>query len=182
MERGCHFLPFDQPFLISEKLLRASLERLLEMIEHPDYQAHLKRGVVKEFETLLSIAKSRIDLASPWLSREVIEHLLKVHREKGLKIRVLTAKDLNNEIQARSLEMLAYISRNNPGFQTRTIEGLHAKGMLVDDIILLHGSFNFTISGLSSNIENVALTFDIRHVQEFKEKFDKLWNNAEHLI
>jgi hypothetical protein len=182
MERGCHFLPFDQPFLISEKLLRASLDKLLEMIEHPDYQAHLKRGVVKEFETLLSIAKSKIDLASPWLSREVVEHLLKVHREKGLKIRVLTAKDPNNEMQARSLEMLAHISRNNPGFQTRTIEGLHAKGMLVDGIILLHGSFNFTISGLSSNIESVALTFDIRHVQEFKEKFDKLWNNAEHLI
>jgi phosphatidylserine/phosphatidylglycerophosphate/cardiolipin synthase-like enzyme len=151
------------------------------MIEHPDYQAHLKRGVVKEFETLLSIAKSRIDLASPWLSREVIEHLFKVHREKGLKIRVLTAKDPNNEIQTRSLEMLAHISRINPNFQARIIKGLHAKGMLVDDIILLHGSFNFTISGLSSNIESVALTFNVRHVQEFKEKFNRLWSNAEQL-
>jgi|GEM_PF-1132292 len=183
MERGCNFLPFDQPFLVSERLLRAALENILIMIKHPISFSPLKTGIRKNFEMLLSAARTKIDLVSPWISLEIIEDLLRLHREKHLKIRILTKIDPNNEMQIRSIERLTYLSKNySPGFQTRVIEELHAKGMLVDDIMLLCGSFNFTISGLSTNVENVSLDFSLKGTKDFKIEFDELWRKAKPLV
>jgi hypothetical protein len=55
------------------------------MIEHPDYQAHLKRGVVKEFETLLSIAKSRIDLGQSLAFQRSSRAFIEGTSRKGFK-------------------------------------------------------------------------------------------------
>jgi DNA-directed RNA polymerase subunit L len=183
MERGCNFLPFDQPFLVSEKLLKAALEKILDSIEKPTVSFPLKRGISEEFEALLSIAKLKIDLVSPWISPEIIEKIFRVFREKHLKIRILTKADLNNEIQTKSIEKLVQLSRDySPNFQAKIINDLHAKGMLVDNVVLLHGSFNFTLTGMCANIENVIIDFNLQGISEFKKRFDELWEEASSLI
>jgi len=90
--------------------------------------------------------------------------------------------DPDNEMQARSIERLTQASKGySPGFQAKVIDELHAKGMLVDDIMLLHGSFNFTISGLNANVENVTVDFSLRGAKKFKKEFDELWRKAKPL-
>ncbi|MCD6154743.1 MAG: hypothetical protein J7J22_03075 [Candidatus Verstraetearchaeota archaeon] len=182
MERRCNFLPFDQPFLVSERLLRAALEIISTMMRRPVSLAPLKKGIRKEFEGLLSAARSKIDLVSPWISPEIVEDLLKLYLERHLKVRIVTKIDPDNETQVRSIERLTQASKDySPGFQAKVIDELHAKGMLVDDIMLLYGSFNFTISGLNANVENVTVDFSLRGAKKFKEEFDELWRRAKPL-
>jgi len=182
MERGCNFLPFDQPFLVSERLLRSALEIISTMMRRPVSFSPLKRGVRKEFEGLLSAARSKIDLVSPWISPEIIEDLLRLYLERHLKVRIVTKIDPDNETQVRSIERLTQASKDySPGFQAKVIDELHAKGMLVDDIMLLYGSFNFTISGLNANVENVTVDFSLRGAKKFREEFDELWRRAKPL-
>jgi phosphatidylserine/phosphatidylglycerophosphate/cardiolipin synthase-like enzyme len=182
LERGCNFLPFDQPFLVSERLSRVALEKISDMIRNPVNPSHLRRGVRKEFENILSVAKDEIDLVSPWISPEVVDSLLKRSYEKHLRVRILTTADTTNKIQAQSLEKLVHATKENPRmFQVRTMEELHAKGMLVDNIILLYGSFNFTTSGLDVNIENVVLDFSINGTKKFQSTFEELWEKAKPL-
>ena len=183
LERECSFLPFDQPFLVSERLSRAALERISDMLKHPISSYPLKKGVRKEFESLLSMARDEIDLVSPWISPEIIESLLKLCHERHLKIRIITTPDFTNKVQAQSLEkLIEAVKRFSPSFQARAMEELHAKGMLVDNIILLHGSFNFTTSGLDANIENVILDFSSEGTKKFQKEFDELWEKARPLF
>jgi len=182
MERGCNFLPFDQPFLVSEKLLRMALEKIADMIEQPISLFPLKRGIRKEFEDLLSAARSKIDLVSPWISPEIVEDLLQMCLKRHLEVRIVTKIDPNNETQVRSIEKLTQVSKKYaPSFQAKVIDELHAKGMLVDDVMLLYGSFNFTISGLEENVENITVDFSLQGAKKFKEEFNELWKRAKPL-
>ena len=182
LERGCNFLPFDQPFLVSEKLLRNSLDILCSMLRNPISFSPLKRGVKKEFDTFISVAQNKIDLLSPWISPEIVEILTEAQVKKKLKIRLITTEDPYNEIQVKSLKQIEFAcKRYDPNFQARIVDKLHAKGMLVDDIMLLHGSFNFTLTGLNANVENVTMDFSITGAMKFKTEFEDLWKKGKPL-
>jgi len=182
MERGCNFLPFDQPFLVSERLTSKALEIILDMLKKPISSSPLKRGIREEFEDLLSIASSEVDLVSPWISPEIVERFIQLSREKNLKIRILTKIDKDNRTQQESIEKMKIALKELPDtFEVRILDELHGKGMLIDDIILLSGSFNFTLSGLNENIENVIVNFNLSEIKEFKNKFNEWWVNSKPL-
>jgi DNA-directed RNA polymerase subunit L len=179
LERECSFLPFDQPFLVSEKLLRISLDVLCSMLRDPVSFSPLKKGVKEEFDTFISASENKIDLVSPWISPEIVELLTEVQIKKKLKIRLITTEDPFNEAQVKSLKQIRSVcKRYDPNFQARIMDKLHAKGMLVDDIMVLHGSFNFTLAGLNANVENVITDFSITGVMKFKTEFEDLWKKA----
>jgi len=53
--------------------------------------------------------------------------------------------------------------------------------MLVDKIMLIHGSFNLTLSGLTSNVESLEEDFSVIGCARFLEQFDALWENSKAL-
>ena len=179
LERECNFLPFDQPFLVSEKLLRNSLDILCSMLRNPVSFSPLKRGVKEEFDTFISASQDKIDLVSPWISPEIVDILTEAQVKKKLKIRLITTEDPYNETQVKSLKQIEFVcKRYDPNFQARIMDKLHAKGMLVDDIMVLHGSFNFTLTGLTANVENVIMDFSIMGAMKFETEFEDLWKRA----
>lgn len=179
LERECNFLPFDQPFLVSERLLRNSLEIICSAMKNPISFSPLRKGIMKEFETFISVASNKIDLVTPWISPEIIDSLLRLVVRKHLRVRVITKEDRENEVQVQSLKKLAQATKSYvPNFEARILDQLHAKGMLVDDIMLLHGSFNFTLSGLNSNVENATMDFSVIGTKRFGKEFEDLWKTA----
>jgi phosphatidylserine/phosphatidylglycerophosphate/cardiolipin synthase-like enzyme len=50
--------------------------------------------------------------------------------------------------------------------------------MLIDGVMLLTGSFNFTISGLTSNVENLTVDFSVKGTKIFRKKFDDIWEKS----
>jgi HKD family nuclease len=44
--------------------------------------------------------------------------------------------------------------------------------------MLLTGSFNFTISGLTSNVENLTVDFSLHGTTNFKREFESIWKES----
>ncbi|MEM2703316.1 MAG: phospholipase D family protein [Candidatus Bathyarchaeia archaeon] len=177
-ERGCNYLPFDQPFIVSRGLSKDIVATLAKMVKSQTEVFPLKVGIENEFRCFVLAARYSIDLVSPWLSPEVINLLKDVGDTRKLNIRIITTPDLSNKVHEESLELLR---RTKDKIQVRICPHLHAKGMLVDKIMLLTGTFNFTISGLRSNVENVIVDFSRRGTFKFEQMFQKIWTQSEDL-
>ena len=52
---------------------------------------------------------------------------------------------------------------------------MHHKFIVIDDEILINGSFNWTWTAIKSNNENLVFSSDQTQVQLFKEEFSRLW-------
>ena len=57
---------------------------------------------------------------------------------------------------------------------------MHDKFLIIDDITLETGSFNFTKAAEARNAENVlVLHDDAKAVADYTQQWEKLWNEAE---
>ena len=52
---------------------------------------------------------------------------------------------------------------------------MHHKFVLLDEAVLLTGSFNFTYAASKSNFENLLLTDDAFFVLRYAQEFERLW-------
>jgi len=175
LERGCNYSSFDQPFLVTSRLTGNIIGLLKRTVDSPAQLFPLKVGVNKEFERFVSTARHTIDLVSPWLSPEVVRALAEKAEENELYVRIITTKDVANKFHGESLRILKEMSDR---IRTKMSQQLHAKGMLVDGIMLLTGSFNFTISGLTSNVENLTVDFSLHGTTNFKREFESIWKES----
>jgi hypothetical protein len=178
LEQGCNYPPFDQPFLVSNRLTGDIIGVLKHMVDRPLEAFPLKVGIYEEFLRFVSAARYTIDLISPWLTPEIVKVLAEKAEENELIVRIITSNDITNKTHKDSLRLIRDIKNR---IKTKIAQQLHAKGMLVDDVMLLTGSFNFTISGLTSNVENLMVDFSLKGPQHFKEKFETLWAESQPL-
>lgn len=65
LEQGCNYPPFDQPFLVSNRLTGDIIGVLKHMVDSPVEVFPLKVGIYKEFLRFVSAARYTIDLISP---------------------------------------------------------------------------------------------------------------------
>jgi phosphatidylserine/phosphatidylglycerophosphate/cardiolipin synthase-like enzyme len=177
-ERGCNCLPFDQPFLVSRNLSEEIVNALAKSVKSPVEIFPLKVGVENEFYGFLCAARYNIDLVSPWLSPDVVKTLNDVMETHKLNVRIITTLDTSNKVHEESLNLLRKLKDN---IKVKTTKQLHAKGMIIDNIMLLTGTFNFTISGLKSNVENVTVDFSRQGTTKFKQMFEEIWDQSEPL-
>jgi len=178
LERDCNYPPFDQPFLVTNRLTADVIRILRQMVDSPVQIIPLKIGVEKEFLRFVSAARHTIDLISPWLSPEIVKALAEKAEENELSVRLITSRDITNKVHEESLRLLRDISNR---IKVKVTQQLHAKGMLVDDVMLLTGSFNFTLSGLTSNVENLVVDFSLQGPRNFKKEFEALWTESQPL-
>ena len=52
---------------------------------------------------------------------------------------------------------------------------MHHKFVVIDNQVLLSGSYNWTASGAAYNRENMFITNDRKVVQQYTDEMDKLW-------
>jgi hypothetical protein len=175
LERGCNYSPFDQPFLVTSRLTGEIIRLLKRAVEVPAQIFPFKMGVNKEFLRFISTARYTIDLVSPWISPEVISLLAETAERNDLNVRIITTKDVENKTHEESLKILKEMGDR---IKTKISQRLHAKGMLVDDVMLLTGSFNFTNSGLTSNVENLIVDFSLQGTMNFKKEFEVMWTEG----
>ena len=148
------------------------------MIDSPMEVFPLKVGVYEEFQRFVSTARYTIDLVSPWLSPDVVKILAEKAEENELRIRIITTNDMTNKTHGESLMVL---KDKRDCIKVNIARQIHAKGMLVDGVMLLTGTFNFTRSGLTSNKENLVVDFSLKGTKDFKSKFDDIWANSSPL-
>ncbi|RLI97391.1 MAG: hypothetical protein DRP00_04040 [Candidatus Aenigmatarchaeota archaeon] len=179
LEKGCTYASFDQVFVVSKSLVKNFLNLIVKDLEKPSYSIYFTqvRDYVNE---LIEKAKREILISTASLSPITLDALSTMLSKKPqLKVKILTYTESIHDRQI--VEKLKEILAQHNNFEVRLHDRLHAKGILIDDLILLKGSFNFTMRGLEVNVENIDIVYHPKEIMEFRKGFEKVWKESKHL-
>lgn len=125
----------------------------------------------------LTGAQHRIQIAVCWFShRDIFEVLLKKLRA-GISVELLLEYDSQN-IHAHGLDFQNMIRLGGILYAYRDTALMHHKFALLDDGLLLSGSFNWTYN---CNTENLLVSDDPGAVEAFRHEFSRLKGLSVHV-
>ena len=125
----------------------------------------------------LAIAKKYIYVCIYCLTNDRIAAILYDLYTKGVDVRIIT-DDETAENKGSDLEPLA--DAGVPiRFDNNKMARMHNKFVIIDDKLVINGSFNFTTSAYKSNNENLVISYEKNLISAFKSEFEKLWEKFE---
>ena len=128
----------------------------------------------KIIESIASASKEvRIAMAF-FTDREITNELIKAH-DKGVDVSIILSNDLNNE---NVKDLLGFKCK----VYTHKANGrgiMHHKFCLIDNSLLLHGSYNYTYNAVNNNEESLNLTDSNNLITEYSIIFDNLLKNLK---
>jgi len=131
----------------------------------------------KAIITELSYAKESIDIAMYYFTdRELARAVIDAYN-RGVRIRVY----LDNGQREAKYSKSCYLEKN--GITIRYSDNpyiMHHKFCVVDNKVLITGSYNWTASARERNNENLLIIDDAKLVQEYLLEFNRLW--SEHYL
>ena len=123
---------------------------------------------------LINDARETVDCCVFTITDDRITDALRCAHKRGVQVRIISddrkSEDLGSDVD--SLERVGIPVRLD-----RTAAHMHHKFLIVDNALLLTGSYNWTKSAAQSNHENVLVTNDARFVCSFIETFEALWTS-----
>ena len=121
----------------------------------------------------ISMAKRSIDLCIfSFTNDDLANEIIEAHK-RGVKVRIITDDEAMKGKGADSQRC------SDAGIPVRTDNNeqyhMHNKFMLVDQLYLVTGSFNWTFQAGKSNQENVVVSDGKFYIERYHEEFSKLW-------
>jgi Phosphatidylserine/phosphatidylglycerophosphate/cardiolipin synthases and related enzymes len=120
-------------------------------------------------------AQKTIDIAMYYLtSREIAVELVKA-KDRNIIIRIVL--DKSQEIQKFSKSR--YLIKR--GFEVKYHTGsgiMHNKFALIDNKVLITGSFNWTSTADQKNEENLLIMTDEELIKKYQKRFEYLWQRG----
>jgi phosphatidylserine/phosphatidylglycerophosphate/cardiolipin synthase-like enzyme len=97
----------------------------------------------------------------------------------GIAVRIITDgrtyRDKGSDI--------AQLSRSGIPVHIHTTEGhMHTKFVIVDRLVTMSGSMNWTLSANHSNFEHVVISSSKQLVVGFQSFFDTMWADSNHFV
>ncbi len=124
----------------------------------------------------LQNAKKSIDICVFTISDDKISREIIACHRKNIKVRIITDNeklhDLGSDIAQMAKTGIAIRIDN-------TTAHMHHKFMVVDNAILVNGSYNWTKSAATSNEENIIVSDEKSLVATFAKQFEKMWKEME---
>lgn len=118
----------------------------------------------------LAGAEHRIRIAVCWFSHRDIFNVLLQKLRAGVAVELILEYD-NQNIRPRGLDFQKFIKLGGRLYAYRDTALMHHKFTLVDDRLLLTGSYNWTYT---NNAENLIATDEPGLITAFKEEFNRL--------
>jgi HKD family nuclease len=121
----------------------------------------------------LNMAKHTIEICVFTISNDKLARTIEGLHNRGVKVRLITDDECAKNKGADIYELA------DRGIPVRTDNNLqahmHNKYVVIDDKILITGSFNWTWQAVKSNQENLLIVEKEDLVKRYKEAFEKLW-------
>eukprot|EP00054_Salpingoeca_dolichothecata_P033238 m.267210 g.267210 ORF g.267210 m.267210 type:complete len:313 (-) comp32538_c0_seq1:141-1079(-) len=124
------------------------------------------------FLNYLRSTKKTLVIAVFNLTDDRIVRVLKTLFAHGVKIRIVTDDD-QSKSQGSDIEELKGL-----GIGVRMDDGpahMHHKFAILDDQVLINGSFNWTRGAATENCENMMITSEQVFVDKYSKEFERLW-------
>jgi phosphatidylserine/phosphatidylglycerophosphate/cardiolipin synthase-like enzyme len=120
-------------------------------------------------------SKASIDIAMySFTSREIAQALVEA-KDRKVRVRIVLDKAQENETYSKG----RYLFKR--GFDVRYDTGLglmHNKFAIIDDRVVITGSFNWTASAEDRNEENLLILADQEIIKAYKKRFEYLFGKA----
>ncbi|MEO1449555.1 MAG: phospholipase D-like domain-containing protein [Bacteroidota bacterium] len=121
-------------------------------------------------------AHNKVDICVFTISDNEITDEIKAAHRRGIKVRILTD---NDKVWDRGSDIEHLASQGITVKVDRTEYHMHHKFALIDQQVLLTGSYNWTRSAHKYNEENLLITHAASTVQAYQREFDQLWRKLE---
>eukprot|EP01101_Sappina_pedata_P008318 TRINITY_DN457_c0_g1_i1.p1 TRINITY_DN457_c0_g1~~TRINITY_DN457_c0_g1_i1.p1 ORF type:complete len:162 (-),score=74.18 TRINITY_DN457_c0_g1_i1:94-558(-) len=129
-------------------------------------------GDIKRMLQFLKACKKSLDICVFNITDDrIASQILKLHK-KGIKIRVITDDDCSTT-QGSDINSLS--KSGIPVKMDNSTAHMHHKFAILDGVVLMSGSFNWTRSASAQNNENMFFINEKLLVQPFITEFGRLW-------
>lgn len=135
--------------------------------------AHFK-NIRKEILNSLNLAEEKIQIAVCWFTNQELFDSLCDKIKKGIRVELIILNDFINN-REDGLDFQKFIDLGGIFFYSQDDRPMHNKYCLIDDKILINGSYNWTYYAENKNEENVIIHKDKDDlIKCFVENFNRL--------
>ena len=135
-----------------------------------------EQRVVNMFRT----CKKSLDLAIFTFTRDSIAQAVLEAYQRGVKIRCI-GDDGNSKVKGSDVRLLASI-----GIPCKTDNNLrfhmHNKMAILDNSVVITGSFNWTSQAVNKNQDNILFIEDKNIAQQYTDYYNKMWESFDTII
>ena len=129
----------------------------------------------------LNEAKDKIRIAVAWFTNDELFQVLLKLLDQGLKIDLMILDDYINRNEY-GLNFESFISKGGHLFFSSNERNMHNKFCVIDDKILITGSYNWTYYAEKRNWENILCTDGQSVVNDYIREFEKIKSNLVECI
>jgi len=135
-----------------------------------------KGNCIQLIQEAIHFAKKRILVHAYAFTCPIIAAELRKAHQKGIEVRILVDR---SQITARGSKV-DYVKENHIPIEIDKVKGIaHNKVMIIDDLHVLTGSFNWSNAAATSNAENLLLITDKEINQLYTENWYERAKTAE---
>ena len=135
-----------------------------------------EQRVVNMFRT----CKKTLDIAIFTFTRDSIAQAILEAQQRGVKVRCI-GDDGNSKVKGSDVRLLASVgipckTDNNFRFH------MHNKMAILDNSVVITGSFNWTTQAVNKNQDNILFIEDKNIANQYTEYYNKLWDSFDTVI
>ncbi len=137
-------------------------------------------SVAETIERFIRKNKSLFDAALYRFNNQRLARVLGEARKRGIRIRLVLDRTRYGEskatqelLEATGLPFRLVHGRQGPGSK------MHHKFALLDEEVVLTGSYNWTLASEEQNYENLLILREPEHIKVYKTEFEALWEAGE---
>ncbi|MBF04435.1 MAG: hypothetical protein CMP76_14205 [Flavobacterium sp.] len=136
----------------------------------------IKQRIISELQN----ANKNIYVAMAWFTDRDIANVIIDAKNRNLAIDVLLSSNVQNETVK---QMFNNAGVNVHAFETGDERGMmHHKFCLIDNIVTMNGSYNYSYNASNNNVENIQVSDDPNTYRQLFAEFERLKYNIDHRI
>ena len=142
----------------------ASIDVYFSLVNDPE------GAIIQELDK----AKGTIDVAMYYFTDRDLANAVIAAHDRGVRVRIYLDKGQKEAKYSKS----RYLT--NHGVPVRYSSNpyiMHHKFCVIDNEVVITGSYNWTASADKRNNENLLVIHDAKMAQEYLAEFNRLWNN-----
>jgi len=121
----------------------------------------------------LEQAKTSIFVCVAWFTEPILRDILEAKMKSGVEVRVITFDDGINAKNGVDFGNIPHIS-----VKAERHGIMHQKYCVVDNYVVIAGSYNWTKNAESKNDENIEITHGWENANKYTREFLDKWNKA----
>eukprot|EP01060_Flectonema_neradi_P040360 TRINITY_DN915_c0_g2_i1.p1 TRINITY_DN915_c0_g2~~TRINITY_DN915_c0_g2_i1.p1 ORF type:complete len:370 (+),score=79.32 TRINITY_DN915_c0_g2_i1:44-1153(+) len=148
-------------------------DKVSRVLFFPDHVEDDKQLTIEVFLRYLGSVQKNLDICIFALTNDrIADVILNCHR-RGIRIRVICDDE---QAKSKGADIYKLQTAGIPVRMDQSQYHMHNKFAILDNKVLMNGSFNWTLQAVTSNNENVMISSDKDMVSQYVSYFQKTWN------